>query len=85
MSVDLLFVIKDFGVGFIGRRNSFAYLNCGLLSGALLTSFILDAGAAVGTLSGLRKFSGFALNFRECCSDEFTVHLIITSKNRRRV
>jgi len=38
---------------------------------------------AIGTFSGLRNFAGFALHFRECSSNEFTIHLIITSKNHK--
>src|SRR3982751_3932158 len=86
MRVDLFLVIKDLGVGFAGRRNSFLNLDrrvLRLLSGSLLATIVRGAGTPIRTLSGLRKFSGFAFHFRECGSDEFTIHLIITSKNQR--
>jgi hypothetical protein len=52
------------------------------LSGASLTTTInCGAGTPIRTLSGLRNFSGFAFHFRERGSNEFTIHLIITSKN----
>jgi hypothetical protein len=82
MSVDLFLVIKDLRIGFVGRRNSFLDLDRRmLLRSTLLATVICGAGTPIRTLSGLRNFSGFAFHFRECGSDEFTIHLIITSKN----
>jgi hypothetical protein len=46
-----------------------------------ITTIICGAGTPIRTLSGLRNFSGFAFHFRERGSNEFTIHLIITSKN----
>src|SRR6185436_18123964 len=86
VSVNLLLVIKDLRVGFAGRGNSFLNLDGNvLLDGALalLTTVVRSAGTSIRTLSGLRNLSGFAFDFRECGSDEFTIHLIITSKNLR--
>jgi hypothetical protein len=52
------------------------------LSGASLTTTITcGAGTPIRTLSGLRNFPGFAFHLRERGSNEFTIHLIITSKN----
>ena len=84
MRIDLFLVIKDLGVSFRGRRNSFLYLYRRvlwlLLRSSLLAAIVSGARAPIRTLSGLRNFSGFALYFRECSSDEFAIHLIITSK-----
>lgn len=86
MRIDLFLVIKDLRISFVGRRNSFLDLNRSvLLRGTRVATFVCGAGAPIRTLSGLRNFSGFALYLRECGSDEFTIHVIITSKNLGRV
>jgi hypothetical protein len=45
------------------------------------TALVCGARAPIRTLSGLRIFSGFAFHFRERGSNEFTIHVTITSKN----
>ena len=86
MRIDLFFVIEDLSVGFTGRWNSLLYLDRCVLwlrRPRLATAvFTWGAGTPIRTLSGLRNLSGFALHFRECSSDEFTIHVIITSKNQ---
>src|SRR5689334_23781082 len=84
VSIDLFLVIEDLGIGFTGRWNSFLHLDRHVLwlgCTSRTVVFVCGAGTPIRTLSGLRNLSGFALHFRECGSDEFTIHVIITSKN----
>src|SRR5262249_47688306 len=87
--VNLFLVVEDFGACLRGRRNALPYLHRRRLRGALLSGTAVTAGAAlqtsVGTLSGLRNLTGFTFNFRDCGSNEFTIHLLLTSISPRRV
>src|SRR5688500_8714129 len=88
MRIDLLLVVEDLGVGFERGRDPLTYLDRSLLGAAALRGFppTIATRTAVRTaicpLSGLRRLACFPFYLRECCSNKFTIHLILLQQSK---
>ena len=83
VSIDLLLVIEDLGIGFHWRRCTLSHLNwgrwrrtrCSFSSGFAARTSLLSA--AIGSFSERWRFPGLSLHFGERGSNKFPGHVIL--------